>query len=562
MIIPNARQSLAWRLTLLPIAMSLRSRRCAVLLIAGLWWPAAALPAQDAPRVRVLPMPVIGGEGEDRRRLGQLLGDSANGTPDRVSLSTVLTHTSAWQENRLTILGPVFRFVDNSALPFSLNEGTLWAGQGTNIFATIGVAARLGRLHIIVAPEFARSANGLFQVIPYPQGDPANRSIWANPFHPPPSSIDLPLRFGNRPLQGLYAGQSSVTVDLSAVSVGAATENEWWGPSRRNALVISNNAPGFPHAFARTRDGIRTRVGTFHGEWLLGTLAESDFFDRNPSNDRRSISGLLVSWTSRADSGLTLGLSRAVISTASRGRIPFSAALDVLLDVGRPNAVAADAATGHRDQAMSFFGRWLVPKAGVAVYGEWARFEQPASVRDLLEFPGHSQGYTVGVEWARRIRPGTLRIQAEATYLEPDPSLRLRPVGTSYTSAVVPQGFTNRGMTLGAAIGPGSSSQYVAADLFGLNYRAGLFAGRIRWDNAVLWSPIVPEVKKEDVSIFGGLSASVTYSGVRAEVRFTRALRIDYLFQDKIEDYALGTHAGVDIRNSTLALTFSSTIIR
>ena len=542
--------------------MTLRSRRCALLLVAGLLWPAAELPAQDASRVRTLPMPVLGGEGYDRRRLSQLLGDSANETPDRVSLSTLLAHTPAWNANRLTILGPVLRFVNNSALPFSLNEGTLWAGQGANVFATVGVAAKLGPVHIIIAPEFARSANGLFQVIPYPQGDAANRSIWANPFHPPPSSVDLPLRFGDRPLEGFFPGQSSITVDLSAISVGASTENEWWGPSLRNALVISNNAPGFPHAFVRTRDGIRTRAGTFRGQWLLGTLAESDFFDRTPGNDRRSISGLMVSWTSRADSGLTLGLSRAVISTTALGRIPFGAALDVLRDVGRPNAVATDAATGHHDQVLSLFGRWLVPRAGVAVYGEWARFEQPSSLRDLFEFPGHSQGYTVGLEWARRIRPGALRIQAEATYLEPDPSLRLRPVGISYTSAAVPQGFTNRGMTLGAAIGPGSSSQYFAADLFGLKYRAGLFAGRIRWDNAVLWSPIVPEVKKEDVSIFGGVCASVTYAGVRAEMRLTRALRIDYLFQDKIENPAMGTHAGVDIRNTTLALTLSSAIIR
>lgn len=512
--------------------------------------------------MRVLPMPVIDGEGGDRRRLDQLLGDSAIGTPDRISLSTVLTRTSAWEANRLTILGPMLRFVNNSALPFSLNEGTLWAGQGANVFATVGVAAKLGPVHIVVAPEFARSVNGLVQVIPYPQGDPANRSIWANPFHPPPSSVDLPLRFGDRPLEGFFPGQSSVTVDVRAISFGAATENEWWGPSTRNALVLSNNAPGFPHAFVRTRDGIRTRAGTFRGEWLLGALAESDFFDRNPDNDRRPISALLISWTSRTDSGLTLGLSRAVISTMARHSTPFSAALDVLRDVGRPNTVATDAATGHRDQVLSLFGRWLVPKAGTAVYGEWARFEQPASLRDLLEFPGHSQGYTVGLEWARRIKPGTLRIQGESTYLEPDPSLRLRPVGIGYTSAVVPQGFTNRGRTLGAAIGPGSSSQYLAADLFGRRYRAGLFAGRIRWDNAVLWTPIVPEVKKEDVSIFGGASASVTYVGIRAEVRYTRALRIDYLFQDKIEDYALGTHAGVDIRNSTLALTFSSTIIR
>lgn len=542
--------------------MSQRSRSYVLFLIAGLWWPAGTLPAQDAHRLRILPMPVLGGESEERRRIGQLLGDSVNETPDRVSPSTVLSRASARKRNGLVLLGPVYHAVENSSLPFSLNEGTLWAGKGRNSIATIGIAANLGPLHLVLAPEFARSTNGAFQTIPYPQSGLANRSVWANPFHPQPSSIDLPLRFGDLPLQGFFPGQSSISVDLSVISAGAATENEWWGPATRNALVISNNAPGFPHAFVRTRDGIRTKAGTFRSEWLLGRLDESDFFDQMRNNDRRSISGLLVSWTSRADSGLTLGISRAVVGTTVLGKISVSDAGDVFRDVGRPNSVTSDAARGRRDQMISLFGRWLVPKAGAAIYGEWARFEQPASLRDLLEFPGHSQGYTVGVEWARRVTSGVLRIQGEATYLEPDPSLRLRPVGISYTSAVVPQGFTNRGMTLGAAIGPGSSSQYVATDLFGVRYRVGVFAGRIRWDNAVLWTPIVPDVKKEDTSIFAGVGASVTYFGIRAEIRFTRALRIDYLFQDKIANTALGTHAGVDIRNSSLALTFSSALIR
>ncbi|MBM3854686.1 MAG: capsule assembly Wzi family protein [Verrucomicrobia bacterium] len=534
----------------------------AILLTWALCGAAAALPAQQAPRVRILPMPVIGGEGEERRRIGQLLGDSANDTPDRLSPSTLLAHATTWTRDRFTILTPSIRTVSNSALPFSLNEGSLWAGRGLSTLAVGGFAARLGSVHLVVAPEFTRSENTRFQVIPFSDVDPTKWSIWANPFHPLPSSIDLPLRFGDQPLQRTTLGQSSLTVELPAVAVGVATENEWWGPSTRNALVLSNNAPGFLHAFVRTRHGIRTRAGTFRGQWLLGELRESDFFDRNADNNLRSMSGFLLSWTSRADSGLTLGLSRAVIATASPNAFPFGAAFDVLRDVGRPNTVATDRPTGNRDQLFSLFGRWLVPKAGFAVYGEWVRFEQPASLRDFLEFPGHSQGYTVGIEWARRSKLGALRVQGEATYLEPDPSLRLRPVGISYTSAVVPQGYTNRGMSLGAAIGPGASSQHLAADFFGAKYRAGIFFGRIRWDNAVLWTPVVPDVKNEDLSLFGGASASLSLYGVRAEVRFTRALRLDYLFQDKIHDYARGTHAGVDIRNSTLALTFSSTVIR
>ena len=44
----------------------------------------------------------------------------------------------------------------------------------------------------------------------------------------------------------------------------------------------------------------------------------------------------------------------------------------------------------ERDQISVLFGRWVFAPHGLEIYGEWARFEQPASFRDFLEFPQHS----------------------------------------------------------------------------------------------------------------------------------------------------------------------------
>ena len=135
-------------------------------------------------------------------------------------------------------------------------------------------------------------------------------------------------------------------------------------------------------------------------------------------------------------------------------------------------------------------------------------------------------------------------------------------MATTYTSRSVVQGYTNRGRTLGASIGPGSSSQWLAADVFGPTGRFGVFAGRVRWDNAMLWDPLVPQPKNEDMSLMGGLRGSAQFRGVQVLIEYTHAIRLDYLYQDRIANDAAGTHAGVDIANRTLSLTLSAAAAR
>jgi len=519
------------------------------------------LAAQQVTFATFIPM---GGESEQRARLQQLLGRDTGSVARATSMfrsaSTLSRRAGSPRRFVLSLIAPEVRVVSNSALPYSLNDGSLWAGRGDNTITRMGFGVETGPVRLWVAPQLTTSTNERFQVIPYPQSNVPLRSEWANPFHPPASSIDLPFRFGDQPLRRVDAGQSSLTVELPWISTGVATENISWGPGRWNSLVLSDNAAGFPHAFAQTREGVKTRIGRFDAQWILGQLRESDFFDYDSTNNIRSLSGIVVVWTPALDTAFSIGMARTVMAPSTGRVISVRSAVDVFRKVGQPNTDPEFVARGPRpDQLISFFARWRLPKAGLDAYGEWARFAEPRSLRDLLEFPGHSQGYTLGVQWARPVsRIGTFTLQAEGTNVEPDASIRVRPVATSYTSRAMAQGYTHRGKSLGAGIGPGSSSQSLSADLFGASFRVGAFASRIRWDNATLWEPIVPQVKNEDVSVLGGVRGSVTLGATRLLLEYTRTVRLGYLYQDKIADPLIGTHSGVDILNRTVSVTLST----
>ncbi|MEO7360097.1 MAG: capsule assembly Wzi family protein [Gemmatimonadaceae bacterium] len=527
---------------------------------------ACALMLGSAPRVMraqiigIGEVTSIGSETEERQRLSQLVGDSAGGTSPFRSLSVL----SPKRTSLFTLLPPEVRTTHNSAIPYSLNDGAMWAGRGTSTLYTAGVDVRVRMVRLVLAPQFTTSQNRSFQTIPYPQGTPEDRDVWANPFYPTQQSLDFPMRFGDHKISRGDFGQSSLTASVHGVDAGVATENVWWGPSQRNAIVLSNTASGFAHLFVQTQDGLQTPVGRFDAQYLLGQLKESDFFDDNPANDVRSLSGLIASYTPSRFRGFNVGFSRVVIAPGKNGHINLSDLDNVFRDVGHPNTTATDIKKGAgADQITSLFARVVIPNAHFETYAEWARFEWPLSLRDLLETPGHSQGYTLGLQWARALpRSLTLKLAGEGTYLEPDASVRRRPVPTSYTSRSVVQGFTNRGQLLGAAIGPGASSQWAAVDVFGARFRAGGYLSRIRWDNATLWTPIVPQLKNEDVSVIGGLKGSVTFATFRLGLEYAQAARLDYLYQDRNDNYDLGTHKGVDILNRTLSITLSTAVGR
>jgi hypothetical protein len=550
--------------------------RVAVLLIAVASRLAAAQEsgATSAGSIPTAPLSLVlvTSETVDRFRLDQLVKGVAGGQSLLLRSASSLTRpaTSDSRHNRLTAIVPQLLVVSNTALPFSQNYGALWAGRGTSSRTLLGFALETSRVRVIFAPELISSSN-LDWPLPRnpaslaPQIPPDRRGGgYVFPFYVASSwSIDQPLRFGNRPLRRFDPGQSTAMFSTDRLQFGFSNENEWWGPGIRNAIVLSNNAPGFPHLFIRTPRPILTRFGAVEARWLVGGLTESQYFDTVSTNNVRSLASIATTLQTAWDPNLSVGFARSVYSTATGwGQVPWRW-FDVLARTAHTgNATPQDPATNpvRKDQLFSLFARWVFPADGVEVYTEWARTQLRASVRELLTKPNHTQAYTIGLQWrGESWFGGVVRLQTEATQMEQSATFRDIPQESWYMSTRVIQGYTNRGEIIGASIGPGASSQWLAVDYLKPSWRFGAYVGRIRWNEDVHSTanfPVYVGYCSHDVSLYPGMRAggkAARFGTLTADMSFQN--RMNAFFQNDGGCPNVGQR--LDIRNRTLSITFS-----
>lgn len=506
----------------------------------------------------------VSGDSVDHLRMAQLDGTVTSEGLMLRSTSTLMDARRTGKPVRtFTIVFPQVTFVSNSTLPFGQNDGALWAGKGANLRVLAGFTASMGPVRLIVIPELAYSSNNRLSIDPsdptFVPPVPANFSRFASPSNVIPYPIDNPWRFGDASLNRIYPGQSSLSVSAGPVEVGAATENEWWGPALRNPIVMGDNAPGFPHAFLRTSHPVSTLIGRFDMRWIVGGLHESDYFDNSISNDVRSLSAIALSWKPGALSGITLGFTRSVISVTTGYSDVAGHTFDAFKNVGHPDAraVTDSTLTPGSDQLFSLFAQWAAPRYGIEGYVEWGRADFPTSIRDLLTQPEHSRGYTSGVQWTRPVGTNSrIRIQGEVTNLEQASTLRFRPSGSFYTSRSVIQGFTNEGQMLAAGIGPGSSSQWVAGDFFPGPWQIGVTAGRTRFNNDAFFLLKYATRCGHDVAIYPGIRAGYANAYFRLRADYTAASRYNTFFQNKTSCSSGGD--GSDRSNKNLTVTLST----
>jgi hypothetical protein len=456
---------------------------------------------------------------------------------------------------------PTVRSIWSSEIPSEGNDGELWAGRGTSASVSGGLryhgTYRGRRIQLILSPTLAYSQNETFQITP---GRTAGRSSFSSPFHDERASADLPLRFGDLPIRTFGPGQSSVTVTDRRLEYGVSTANEWWGPAIRNTLLLSNNAPGVPRLFVRTAAPVRTRFGEFAGGAFIGALTESPYFDRDPSNDTRALSGLLVTYRTSLDTGLTLGLSRLVMAPVRSAPGVLLHSLDAVVRYERVQTLEEIEAEGGThsgsDQMFSLFARWVFPESGFESYVEWARTQLPRSLSEYLSVPQNTQGYTLGVQWADP-RPGTgfLRVQGEVTYLEQTQVIGA-PTMDFYTGRAAVQGFTQRGQVLGAPIGPGGSSQFVGADWLTGAWQIGAFASRTRNESDAMYrQPVNPRDTQHDVTLQSGVRAGLRLTAADLFGAVSASRRYNYLFQS--DYYLFGPVQAIDVRNVSVTFVLS-----
>ncbi len=461
-----------------------------------------------------------------------------------------------WSGN---FLGASLYFVNNSALPYSLNDGALWAGRGANVSLTTGAMARYRGGHtmldVVLAPTFVASQNRPFPIF---RGADSTRSAFSSPWHSGAASIDLPSRFGDRGISEITFGESAVALTFDPVSVGVTSASEWWGPAIRNALVMSDNAAGIPRAFLRTARPLRTPIGYVTGELILGTLTESRFFDTLTTNDYRSLSGMIVTLRPAFDSTLSFGFTRVVYQPASGALPPIGRALDAIIHwepLARPTDTLPNGRSRQEaDQIFSLFGQWRIPAFGSEVYAEWARMEPPRSLREWLLAPQSTQAYTVGMQTAQPVgTPGHfVRAQLEFTNLEQTQAFADRPPPDYYTGRAAPQGYTQRGQPIGAGIGPGASSQWLAIDYLTPRWQGGAFVGRTRWENDALYRQRFANPTRHDVTTFIGRRGGWRATLAALDAQLTVGRRLDYLFPNDAFNPGEVPRSAYDVRNVTL----------
>jgi hypothetical protein len=372
------------------------------------------------------------------------------------------------------IVSPRSTTIFNSAFPFGYNDGPVWAGRGVTTAFQGGVSARYGRASVVIAPVVSYAQNAGFDLA---ETGYTGRLRFADPGRP--QFIDLPQRFGDGAVTRIDPGQSTARLDLPGVTLGVSTANQQWGPAVENPYLLGNNAPGFLHAFVGTSAPVNIWIGRIHGRAIWGKLDQSEYSPVEGSGSRRFMSGLVAVFTPRGIPGLELGGGRFFHTPWSDGGLEardFFGPLQSFYLVRNAGSQTQDS----ENQLASLFARWVLPRSGLEVYGEFGKEDRNADFRDLLLEPEHNGGYLLGFRKAWALSPSHLiAFRGEAFNSQISHVVRTRNQSPPYFHASVRQGHTHRGQILGSAWGYGGGASVVAADYYHRHGRWSVNAARL-----------------------------------------------------------------------------------
>jgi hypothetical protein len=403
--------------------------------------------------------------------------------PWRSSLGVRLPAATG-RDLRFDLLPFEFRTAYNSARPWGFNDGAMWQGRGTTLGVSGGLAARWGRISAAFRPVMLQNQNRAFELSPLPVR--AGQSSYSYPTGTG-LSIDMPQRFGAESYSTFDLGQSFVRGDFGPVAVGLSNENLWWGPGRRNGIIMSNHGPGMGHVFLGTARPADVRIGTFETRWIWGRLRESQYFDSVATNDSRFFTGIVATFSPKFLAGLELGLSRTFVNEWREGGPSLEEITQIFIPLEKNSFVTPEAPTGNdrADQMATLFFRWALPESGFELYGEWAKGDHSRDWRDLFVEVEHASGWMLGAQKVVAADAARVwRIATELTLLGASRTSLLRaPSSPFYVHPIVRQGYTQRGQVIGAGIGPGSSQFSFGVDRFATWGKTGLGFLRTVYDN-------------------------------------------------------------------------------
>jgi hypothetical protein len=364
--------------------------------------------------------------------------------------------------------------------PYGWSDGALFPANGFQSLISAGAYFKLGPLSIQLRPELLYAENK-----PY----------------------ELSQNYGADKFKGAYRtllpGQSRIALDFGPVSLAASSENLWWGPGQFSAVMMSNNAPGFPHISFSTNRPLKTAIGTFEWQIVGGEIRDiqyqpdeyrylsnyNDVYVRfaDSVDNKKYMNGVGLSYQPAFLKGVTVGVTRTFVSSVLninnnliKNEGFTGAYLPILGKLFKDKYVDDNARKWN--QLASLFLRINFPKSNAEAYVEYGWNDHKWNIRDMMMSPTHSAAYLVGVKKLFKLRRGrTMDVSLEHTQMEQSPDFLVRDAYLWYIHWFKSD-YSHASQVLGSGIGFGANAFTVSIVMKKGYNQIGLIIERVQRD--------------------------------------------------------------------------------
>ncbi|WP_144606715.1 capsule assembly Wzi family protein [Algoriphagus algorifonticola] len=395
------------------------------------------------------------------------------------------------EKGKFLLLPASYRMQYNSTYAFGTNNGAFIPNRGLQHLLSIGTYLEYEGLSLQFQPELLLAQNKDYI------GFPIEHQATILFYYEYMNRIDMPERFGTGSYNKFFLGQSSLRYNYKEYSIGVSTENLWWGPGRRNSLLLGNNAPGFLHFTLNTRKPVQSKIGSFEGQLISGFLKSTDFSPPHPDysiqqnpvlipkreNGDRYLGGLVLTYQPKWVPGLFLGYG-SVNHMYREDMTSFADGLPVFNGRKGPENVE-DPIRDKRQQFSSGFFRWLSAEGHFEFYGEYGTRGNSFRTGDFMITPEKGRAFTFGFSHLMPLKKQGRYFQISSEMTQTGQTIReeIRQLRTWYIHDYVRHGYTHQGQVLGVGNGPGSNQIFVEFAWVDQMNRIGFQMERIVYNN-------------------------------------------------------------------------------
>ena len=350
----------------------------------------------------------------------------------------------------------------NSDHPYGNNQQGFINAKGIQTYLSTGVYLKYGILDAQLMPELVYANNPNFETS---------------------DNYGAPTKGAYRKL---FMGQSFVRLSYKNLSLSLSSENKWWGPGIQNAIIMSNNAPGFTHLALQSKGPIKTAIGNFEFSLLAGKLVEdtsvllevkdlttyyyaqgsyvgSPSVASRDTGTWRYLNSINLVYNPIFAPSLYLFINRVGYTYSSNIGKHGNFLQDYLpvfigLFRGTNKYYTSDGTNTSTKQIVSLGGRYVFQKAHAELYAEYGIGDNTFNLRDFALSVDHGATFMVGFKkMVPLANEKWLDMEAEATQLTQSFNNKYRGTGGDW---YLYQGsYTNQGRIIGAGFGMISNMQ-------------------------------------------------------------------------------------------------------